>query len=82
MMGWGAGFGGMGWAGWLGPVFMVLFWAAVIGLAVWLVRALSTPRASEGGAPGSTALDTLKRRYAGGEITREEFEEGRRLLGA
>ncbi|MBI2909335.1 MAG: SHOCT domain-containing protein [Chloroflexi bacterium] len=80
MMGWGAGIGSMGWLGWFGPVAMLLFWAAVIGLGVWLVGGLF--RVSTG-AQGtrSTAVDTLKRRYAAGEITRDEYQEGRRLLG-
>lgn len=37
MMGWNGGFG---WIGWLGPVVMVLFWVGVLGLGVWLLRAL------------------------------------------
>ena len=81
MMGWGGALGGMGWLGWLWPLVMVLFWAAAIALGVWLVQALTT-RPAPGETAGGGALETLKRRYASGEITREEFEEGRRLLGA
>lgn len=64
--------------GWmlLGLVFMVLFWAAVILLILWLYRQL------RGGAPATdeSALDILKKRYAKGEITGEEFERMKRDL--
>jgi len=63
---------GMGW------VWMALFWGLVIlGIAA-LVRWLS----GQGGghvAPGKESpIEILKRRYASGEITKEEFEEKRR----
>lgn len=80
MMGWGPGFGWMGWFGWLWPLVMLLFWVVVIGLSVRLVGSSFSRSTTHSGSTG-TALDTLKRRYAGGEITGEEFEEGRRLLG-
>jgi putative membrane protein len=66
----------MAWWGW--PL-MMLFWVGVILLAVWMVRALF-PAERAGGNTGDAALDTLKQRYARGEVTREEYEEGRRLL--
>ena len=60
-----------------GMVWMALFWAVLIGLAVWLVQALF-PRT--GGAsrqvvrqPGD-ANEILDRRYARGEISREEYD--------
>jgi putative membrane protein len=64
---------GFGWA-----LFMVLFWAVVIvglGFLVWwLVRlGQETPR--------DTAVETLRERYARGEVSREEFEARRRALG-
>ena len=63
----------------LGMGVFVLFWVLVLaGLALlirWLwVQARPTARAEE------SALDILKRRYARGEITREEFETIRRDL--
>lgn len=65
MMGWGH----MG--GW-GALMMILFWVVVIGAVALLVRALLTGR---GGQPeGGSAIDILKKRYARGEISREEFE--------
>ncbi len=74
----GPGFaGGFGLA-WLFPL---VFWGAIITGIVFLVRGAS--RGSGGSPPqgGETALDILKRRYARGEITREEFEGMKRDLG-
>ena len=74
MDGWGLGWGMMG-IGWL---FMVLFWVLVIVGIVALVRWL-------GGGPGGggrRARDILNERYAKGEITKEQFEQMRRDIGA
>jgi len=60
---------------WEGILF-VLFWAAVIGLAVWAVSAWR-PRDERG---ERTALDIAKERYARGDITRDEFDQIRHDL--
>ena len=77
MHNWGYGFSG-GWLGWLSPILMVVFWAAVIVGIVFLIRWLilrsSLPEKQE------SALDILKRRYAGGEISREEYEQMKKDL--
>jgi putative membrane protein len=58
---------------------MALFWIAVIVLVVWLVR-----RGTEGfGRPSAehvTPMEILDRRFAEGEITREEYRERREEL--
>ncbi|WP_210210532.1 SHOCT domain-containing protein [Methylocystis hirsuta] len=78
---WGGGWYGMI----LGPLFMILALAAVIVVAVLLVRWLSGPL--YGPQPpyqppaARTPLDILKERFARGEIDKEEFEERRRVLG-
>jgi putative membrane protein len=56
---------------------MLLFWGALILGIVLLVR-----MAGGGAGPQSygTPLDVLKRRYAAGEVTREQFEQMRRDL--
>lgn len=76
---WGLGYGGWGGGmGWLGPVFMVAVWALVITGVVFLVRFLV--RQSRESSPASGAIEVLKRRYAQGEISREEYEEKRKDL--
>jgi putative membrane protein len=69
---------GFGWMGWW-PLVMGLFWVGVIVLGIWAAKALF-PSTAHRETASPTALDTLKRRYARGEISREEYEEARRLL--
>ncbi len=68
MMHWGT----YGWGMGLGWIYMIVFWAAIITAVVYFVKSLSNKSGSE--VRQGTPLDTLKRRYAKGEITREEFE--------
>ena len=76
---WGWGYGGYGnWLGWLGPLVMVLFWAAVATGIVFFVHFLlrqGGPRDRE-----DSALEVLRKWYARGEISKEEFEDERRDL--
>jgi putative membrane protein len=68
MMGVGFGLGGL--------LMMLLFWGVLVALAVWLVGALF-PRAvrpAASGERGLTARHILDRRYARGEITRQQYE--------
>lgn len=64
--------------GWLGMIFMIAFWGLVIWGIIWMARYLaqsdSTPKDQ------ISALELLKRRYAAGEIGREEFETKKREL--
>ncbi|MEE9285963.1 MAG: SHOCT domain-containing protein [Dehalococcoidia bacterium] len=62
---------------WLMPVFMVVFWGLVIWAVVTVVRGFSQPGGLMSGQKDS-ALEILKRRYARGEIGKEEYEEKRR----
>ena len=74
---WGSGpwFWGPGW--WpFGPLLMLVFWVIVIGLVVGAIRRWGWSYALR---PDS-ALETLRMRYAKGEIGREEFEAMRRDL--
>ncbi len=59
-----------GWGMGIGWILMVLFWLFVIVGIVYLVQA----GISRGKPRGEDPLDILKRRYAKGEISREEFE--------
>jgi putative membrane protein len=72
--------GGFGW-GWFMPIFMILFWGLVIWGIVALARgATSCSSAASHSAHADSALEVLKRRYARGEISKEEFEEKKRDL--
>ena len=73
MMGWG-GYGGYG-MGVFGGLFMLLFWGLIIVGLVLLVRWLwdRTQPGTMAGV-GDAPLDILKRRYARGEIGKEEFD--------
>jgi putative membrane protein len=67
---------GMGWGGmWLGPIF----WLIIFGAVIWGVTRIinSNPsRNSKIVAPlKEGALEILKKRYARGEITKEQFEQ-------
>ncbi len=77
--GWGM-MGGFGWW-WFMPIFMILFWVLVIWAVVALVRGVSRPSDSDSGSSRpDSALEVLKRRYARGDISREEYEEKKRDL--
>ncbi|MDE3088739.1 MAG: SHOCT domain-containing protein [Chloroflexota bacterium] len=61
---------------------MLLFWVLIIGGVVWLVQALARGTGSSSVMPQSESpLDILKRRYAKGEITKDQFEQMKRDLG-
>jgi putative membrane protein len=80
MWGWG-GYGGWGhWAGWIGAIFMIVFWALVIVGIVFLVRFLVRQSRGPGRDQEDSALEILKRRYARGEIDKEEYEAKRKDL--
>lgn len=63
----------------LGLLFMVLFWVFVIAGIIYLVKWLMGQRIA---TRPESSLEVLKRRYARGEITKQEFEEMRRVLQA
>lgn len=68
--------------GWIGMLFMFLFWLLLIGAAVWLIWAIfgrrgHVPMSTSGHYWGSStnARQILDERYAKGEITREQYEQ-------
>lgn len=75
MTGFGMGFG------WFGFVFMAIFWVGLIAVAMWLFSNLFPQKAqtSVGNAPESPTT-ILEKRYARGEISKEEFEAMRQDL--
>ena len=71
---------GMGLAGWLWMFGGLILFAGLVAL---FVRALSGPTGGgdTGVRPQPTALDTLRERFARGEITEAEFEQAKKALG-
>lgn len=68
--------GAWGWG--LGMIFMAAFWILVIIAVIWLVRSASDHPVRAG--PRETPLEILQRRYASGDIGRDEYEQKRRDL--
>jgi putative membrane protein len=72
--------GGMMWGyndgwNWLWmAAMMVLVLGVIIGLVVYAIRASTGPKGND------HALDVLRRRLAGGEISQDEFEKTRKAL--
>ena len=81
MSGFGMGFGGMA-AGGFGFLFMAIFWIGIIAAAIWLLGNLfpknNTTDTTNG--DGETAVSILQKRYARGEINKEQFEQMRQEL--
>jgi putative membrane protein len=76
MMHWWGGDFGMGFGG---GMFMILFWVLIILGVVYLVKMLL------GGGSGTekkseTAREVLEKRFARGEISKEEFEDAIEVL--
>ncbi len=69
MMGWGYGMG------WLWFIVMVVFLIAVVVGIVFFIRWITLSTGKGGMRPEDSALDILKKRYARGEITKEEYEK-------
>jgi putative membrane protein len=67
---------------WIMPILMVLFWGLVIWVTLALIRRASWAGrcCGDSSVPTDSALEILKRRYARGEISKEEFEERKRSL--
>jgi putative membrane protein len=80
---WGYDMTGMGW--WM--IVSSVFWLGLVGVAVWaFVRWVgrqtlgAASSASGNGAPGPSATEILRQRYARGEIDSDTFERMRRQL--
>lgn len=63
-------------ARWLFFILHIFFWILIVLGVVALIRCIIQP----GQKQKDEALELLRRRYASGEINREEFEEKRKDL--
>ncbi len=70
----------MHWGDWMmgGWLYMLLFWAVIIAGIVLFIKWASGERDSD--SRRDSALEILKRRYARGEISKEEFEEKKKQI--
>jgi putative membrane protein len=73
------GWGGGGY-GYFGMLPMLLFWILIIAGIILFVRWSMTGGTSGQDGAGESSLDLLKKRYARGEIGKEEFEAKRREI--
>ncbi|MBA5867545.1 MAG: hypothetical protein GDA67_12715 [Nitrospira sp. CR1.3] len=71
----------MGLGGWMGSVFMIVFWTLlIVALVLWIKSLLRQERRGSASGEPESALEILRKRYARGEISKEEFEEKRKHL--
>ncbi len=60
--------------------FMWIFWIAIIMGIIFLVRWIVMQNRPGGQQQGESSLEILKKRYARGEIDKEEFEQKKKDL--
>ena len=68
----------------MGGIGMLVFWLLLIGGGIWFIQSIGRgTTASKPDMPAvESLLDILKRRYAKGEISKEQIEGMKRDLGA
>lgn len=72
---------GYGMMSWFGPIMMFVFWGFLILILILLVRWLwGLTQKKQEQTRSESPLDILKRRYASGEIDREEFGQKKKDL--
>jgi putative membrane protein len=83
---WDSLFGGFGFWGWVGLILNLIFWggliAGVVMLVIWAIRRARVSAATGSYATGQpTAKDILQARYARGDLTREQYELKKQVIG-
>ena len=70
-MGFGFGMGLLGW------IWMLLFWGALIALAIWLIGLLFPSTKKQNGQQNDSlsAQEILDIRYAQGELNEEQYQQ-------
>jgi putative membrane protein len=66
------GFGSM-WFGWI-------FWLVILVVVIWAVIQFKNRKNNTGQSAGESSLDILKKRYANGEISKDEFDKMKKDL--
>ena len=74
-MHWGFDYG-MGFGG----IFMILFWVLIILGIIYFIKALAESSSSEEIKETESAEEILKKRFATGEISKEELEDSMEVL--
>jgi putative membrane protein len=64
----------------MGGFGMGFMWIVIIVAVILLAKGYFSPTKKVSESTGESALDVLKKRYATGEINKEEFEEKKRDL--
>jgi putative membrane protein len=60
-------------------IFGMIFWIVLIaGIVLLVIWAIQRSVGGDSNRPAESALEILKKRYARGEISKEEFEEKKR----
>jgi putative membrane protein len=59
-------------------LYMILWILIIVGIVLLVIWAVKKARESGHSVFGESVLDILKKRYARGEITKEEYEEKKR----
>ena len=65
---------------WMYGGFMIFFWILVIVGLVFLIKWIVDQGKSDRIKPKESALEILKKRYAKGEISKEEFKEKKKEI--
>jgi putative membrane protein len=71
MMHWG-NYGTYGWGMGLGWIWMLLVWGMIIGGVAYVIK--TTTQKNGASNVSEIPIDVLKKRYAEGEISKEEYE--------
>jgi len=67
--------------GWGGMGFGWIFWIVIVAVVIWaIIRIANTSQNRKSDTSGETPLDILKKRYARGEITKEQYEQMKKDL--
>ncbi len=68
-----------GWSSWM--LVVMLVWPVLLAGAVWAVVAVTRDRAgNHGRGTEETPMDALRRRFANGDITQQEYLDSRAIL--